>query len=69
MKKNVGTLDKAIRVLIAIIAFYLAYTNQFGTTVSYILYAVAAIMVVVALVGFCPLYPLLGLNSSDKKKE
>jgi hypothetical protein len=64
MKKNVGSIDKIVRIVIAIVAGYFAYKGGFGVTVSYILYAVAAIMLLTALVGTCPIYSVLGMKSN-----
>jgi hypothetical protein len=68
MKKNVGNIDKAIRFFIALVAVYFAYTNKFGNTVSYVLYAVAIIMLIVVLIGSCPLYSVFGCKTTDKKE-
>ncbi len=69
MKKNVGTIDRAIRIIIAIIAAYLAYSGTFGDGwINYVLYAVAAIMVIVAIMGSCPLYCGFGMNTNKTKE-
>jgi hypothetical protein len=67
MKKNVGSLDKIIRFIIAIIALYVAYNGMVVSPWDYVLYAVAAIMVLTALFGTCPLFSILGLNSNKAK--
>ncbi len=65
MKKNVGSIDKIIRIIIAIVAGYFAYNVGFEATwVSYVLYAVAAIMLLTAVVGTCPIYTALGMKSN-----
>jgi uncharacterized membrane protein YtjA (UPF0391 family) len=69
MKKNVGTIDRTIRIIIAIIAAYLAYSGTFGEGwINYVLYAVAAIMLVVAVVGSCPLYCAFGMSTCKTKE-
>ena len=68
MKKNVGSIDKIIRIIIAVVAAYFAYRGGFGAIMSYVLYAVAGIMLLTSLMGSCPIYSVLG-QSSCKIKE
>jgi len=69
MTKNVGNLDKIIRIVLALIATYFAYTNQFGAAwVEYALWAVAMILLLTALTSRCPLFSLFGINSCKVKK-
>lgn len=67
MKKNMGGVDKMIRVILAVIAGILVYFEVVEDTLAYILLAVAAISVLTSLVGFCPMYGLLGIDSCSKK--
>lgn len=67
MKKNVGSIDKIVRLVIAVIAGYFAYKGGFESAwMSYILYAVAAIMLLTTLVGTCPIYTVLGMKTNKK---
>lgn len=69
MKKNVGSIDKVLRVLIALVAAYFAYKGGFEADwVAYVLYAVAIIMLLTTLMGSCPLYSIFGMNSCKLKK-
>ena len=67
MKKNMGTIDKAIRILVAVVVVILYFTNVISGTLGIILLALAAVFVVTSIVSICPLYILLGLSS--RKKE
>jgi hypothetical protein len=67
MKKNMGTIDKVIRILVAVVVVVLFFTNIISGTLAYILLALSAVFVLTSLLGFCPLYLPLGL--STKKKE
>ena len=62
MQKNTGNLDRGTRLIVALAASYIGYTQTSGW-VSYILYAAAVIMAVVAVTGFCPIYKLLGIST------
>jgi hypothetical protein len=67
MKKNMGTIDKVIRILVAVVFVVLYFTNVISGTLGIILLILAAVFVVTSLLGFCPLYLPFGL--STKKKE
>jgi hypothetical protein len=69
MKKTVGSTDKIIRYIIAIVAIYVAYSGMVIAPWSYVLYAVAAIMILTGLTGFCPLYSIFGLNTCKVKEQ
>jgi hypothetical protein len=66
MKKNMGTVDKAIRVLVAVIILVLYFTHVITGTLAVILLILAGIFVVTSLLGLCPLYLPLGINTGKK---
>ncbi len=61
MSKNVGNSDRLVRIVLAVLAGFGAL-NTAGV-MSIVLWIVAAIMAVTAVVGFCPLYRLFGVNT------
>ena len=67
MKKNMGNLDKGIRILIAVIIAILAYTKVLDGTLAIVLLILAGVFVLTSIVGFCPLYVLLGIQTNEKK--
>jgi len=67
MKKNIGTTDKVIRILVAVIILVLYFTNVITGTLAVILLILAGVFVVTSLLGLCPLYLPFGLNT--RKKE
>jgi|APHig6443718053_1056840.scaffolds.fasta_scaffold97486_2 hypothetical protein len=67
MKKNVGSADKIIRYVIAVVALYFAYKGV-ESPWNYILYLVAGIMVVTAVTGTCPLFSVFGISTNKSKK-
>jgi hypothetical protein len=68
MKKNIGTIDKVIRILIAVVVVALYFSNVISGTLAIILLALSAILLVTSLIGFCPLYWPFGLSSAKKEK-
>ncbi|MBX2893682.1 MAG: DUF2892 domain-containing protein [Saprospiraceae bacterium] len=63
MKKNMGSLDKTIRLIAAALFAVLFFTNVVGGMVGYVLLALGGIFVLTSLVGFCPIYAIVGLNT------
>ena len=66
MKQNMGTIDRALRFfVIGPLATWGAVTGFTGFG-SVVLYVVAAIMFLTALVGFCPIYALLHIDTRSQ---
>ena len=63
MKKNVGNIDKIVRVIIAIIAGVLYFTGIVTGVLGYVALGVGAIMLVTAATSRCPLFSIFGLSS------
>ncbi|NMC40140.1 MAG: DUF2892 domain-containing protein [Bacteroidales bacterium] len=63
MKKNVGSIDKVIRFLIAALIAVLFFTKVITGTIGIILLVFAGILVLTALLGFCGLYSLFGIST------
>lgn len=63
MKKNMGLADKLIRILLAIIVGVLYYNNVISGTLAIVLGVLAGIFMLTSLIGFCPLYVPLGINT------
>ena len=69
MQVNEGTLDRVIRAAIAIIAAIAAIAIGPGSLGGIVLWVVAAIMAVTALVGMCPIYRVLGLSTRPHRES
>ena len=69
MKKNMGSADKIIRVLIAVVLGILYYMGVISGTLGIVLLIVAGIFVITSFVSFCPLYAPFGISTDCKKKE
>ncbi len=63
MTKNMGTIDRAVRVLIAIIVAMLYFTGQIGGVLAGVLGALSLVFVLTSLMGSCPLYLPFGINT------
>ena len=62
-----GSADRVIRILLAIVVLVLYFTNIITGTLGIVLLVLAGIFLVTSLVSFCPLYTLNGFNNCQKK--
>lgn len=69
MKKNMGSADKLIRVLIAVVIAVLYYLGKIEGTLAIVLMAFAIIFLLTSLVNFCPLYTIFGIKTNKKEAE
>lgn len=67
MKLNMGKVDRSIRILIAIIASVLYFTETVSGVWGIVLLAIGAIMLLTSIVGFCPLYTIFGWKTCPSK--
>ncbi len=68
MKQNMGSADRIIRVLIAAVLAFLYFNGTISGTFGIVALVVAVVFVAVSVLKFCPLYPLLGINTCPAKK-
>jgi hypothetical protein len=67
MKKNMGIIDRVIRILVAVLIVVLYFSDVISGTLAIILLILAGIFILTSFISFCPLYFPFGL--STKKKE
>ena len=63
MKKNMGSIDRGIRFIVALIIAVLFFTGKVTGTLGIILLAIAAIFVLTSFISFCPLYAPFGIKT------
>jgi len=63
MKKNMGTIDRALRVTVALVIGILYLTGQISGLAAVVLGVIAVIFVLTSLVSTCPLYVPLGITT------
>ncbi|MBO6586014.1 MAG: DUF2892 domain-containing protein [Gracilimonas sp.] len=69
MKKNMGSADKIIRFVLAIIFVALYFTGTVTGTWGIVLLVLAGVFVLTSLVSFCPLYAPFGLKTCKTSVE
>jgi len=67
MKKNMGTADKVVRILIALVILVLLFTHVISGIVAIVLLVLSIIFVLTSLISFCPLYWPFGISTGKKK--
>ena len=58
-----GSADKIIRLILAVVFAALYFTGNVTGVLGYVLLVLAAVFVLTSLVGFCPLYAIVGLST------
>lgn len=66
MKANMNSIDKAIRLIAALVIVALYYFNVISGTLAIVLGVIAAIFIVTSFINFCPLYSVLGISTKSK---
>ena len=67
MKPNIGALDIAARIFIAIVIAGLYFTQQISGTLAIILLILAVVFIITSFFGVCPIYLALGISTRKKK--
>lgn len=66
MKKNMGALDRTIRLILAVAGGVMILTQMVAGTLAVIIGVFAVIFVITAGLGFCPLYVPLKITTLKK---
>jgi len=69
MKKNMGTVDRVIRVLIAVVFAVLFFTKVVTGIPGIILLVLAVVFLLTSVVSFCPLYLPFKLSTRGKEEK
>ena len=69
MKKNMGSADRMVRIIIAIIIAILYFTNIISGTLGLILLVLSGIFLFTSFISFCPLYAPFGLSTCKMDEE
>ncbi|SDL49479.1 Protein of unknown function [Catalinimonas alkaloidigena] len=67
MKKNMGILDRAIRLAAALVVAVLYAAGIISGTVALVLGILAGVFIATSFMSFCPLYLPFGISTRRKK--
>ncbi len=63
MKKNMGSTDRIVRSIIAVVIAALYFTQVITGTLGIVLLVLAGVFLLTSFVSFCPLYAPFGLST------
>jgi dolichyl-phosphate-mannose--protein O-mannosyl transferase len=66
MKKNMGTIDRVIRLFVVVVIAVLYYTGQLTGLAATILGIVAVAFLITGVVGWCPGYLPFGISTRKR---
>jgi hypothetical protein len=69
MKKNMGSTDKIIRIILALVIAVLYFTNVIPGTLGIILLVLAVIFLATSFISFCPLYLPFGISTCKREEK
>ncbi len=67
MEKNIGSLDRVIRIVLAVVIIALYFSHLISGITTIILLVIAGILILTSSVSFCPLYFPFGISTRKKK--
>jgi hypothetical protein len=68
MKKNLGKLDRIMRVVVSVIIVGMYLKGKTTGTVGLTEVVLAGVFTLTAIVGFCPIYAVLRMNTNEVKE-
>ena len=67
MKKNMGSADRVVRVIVAIVFGVLYFQGVIAGTLGIVLLVLAGIFALTSFVSYCPLYAPFGISTCSVK--
>lgn len=67
MIKNLGSVDKGIRIFLAVVLTTLYLTDVITGTLGLVLIGLSVLFVLTSLISFCPVYLPFGLSTLRRK--
>ena len=67
MKANVGTIDRAIRLVAGLVLLGCGLFANLASPWNYVAMGIGALMILTAAFRFCPAYTVIGLDTGAKK--
>lgn len=69
MISNVGTVDRGIRLVLAVVVIALGLTHVFTGGLAIAAYCVGGIALLTGAIGFCPAWSAFGVNTCPPKTK
>lgn len=69
MKKNVGSLDRILRIVTALVMGGLYFTGAVDGTVGLVLLVFSIVFLATSAISFCPLYTIFGMSTCPVEQQ
>ncbi len=69
MKKNMGSTDRIVRLIAALLIGLLYFTGLISGTVAIILVVLGIVFIATSAISFCPIYRIFGINTCPTKEK
>lgn len=69
MKKNIGRVDKIVRIILAIAMLIPLAMGTVSSTVAIILAIGVVILLTTAFINFCPIWRIFGISTRKKEEQ
>lgn len=66
MTRNMGSIDRAVRTVAALVIGYLWWTGAIAGTLGTVMAVLAVVFLLTSMVSFCPLYRPFGLSTCGR---
>ena len=63
MKNNIGYIDRFVRIILSVVFAALYFMEVITGTIGLILLIAGGVLLATALIDFCPIYKILGINT------
>lgn len=67
MKPNMGSTDRILRTVVAVVIAFLYFTGVIPGTLGVVLLVLAVVFLATSLMSFCPLYAPFGISTCKTK--
>jgi uncharacterized membrane protein YccC len=67
MKPNMGTTDRILRTIVAVVIALLYFTGMIPGTLGIVLLVLAVVFLATSMMSFCPLYAPFGISTCKTK--
>jgi|CryBogDrversion2_8_1035294.scaffolds.fasta_scaffold23180_1 hypothetical protein len=69
MKNNIGYIDRFVRIILSVVFAALYFMEVITGTIGLILLIAGGVLLATALIDFCPLYKILGINTIPPEEK
>lgn len=69
MKKNLHSIDRLVRIILALVFAFLIFTGTLAGTTGTVIGVLAIVLLVTGVISFCPIYKALGISTLKEKTK